>query len=207
MHVQWFGNTCLKIQSNGATVVIDPYKIGNLKSPRMAADVLLLTSQDFFGASSSVSGDKFLIDSPGEYEVKNIMITALSSNGNGDTKAQTFYYLDLHGISVAHLGRAQKGQLSDKQLEMLENVDLLFVPVGGSNAVDAKGAAQLVSQIDPKIVVPIYYSTTKLKMKLDSLDKFIKEMSVKSESTDKISLKAKDLPVDDMKMIILQPSV
>jgi len=200
MNLYWYGQTCVKIQEGGITIAIDPYKSASLSSPRMGADMVLLTSTDLSLAYSSVSGDKFLIDSPGEYEVKGIFVNGMSSNGtNGN--GQTFYLLEVGGITIGHLGKIKKGELSDKQLEMFESVDILLIPVG----LDAKLAAGLVNQIEPKIIIPIYYSIPKLKEKLDSLDNFKKQLGVKSEVVDKLSIKLKDIPQDDMKMIILEP--
>ena len=197
MHIYWYGQTSVKIQDNGTTIVIDPYKEVNIKSPRMAADVLLLTSDKLKAAASSISGDKFVVSSPGEYEAEGIFINGVSSIGNGET----FYYMDVNGITVGHLGNTTKAQLSGKQLEMFENVDILFIPVGE----DAKAAAKLVNQIEPKIVIPIFYKIPKIKTKLDTLENFKKQIGVKEETVDKLVIKKKDIPQEEMRMIILKP--
>ncbi|MFW0862632.1 MAG: MBL fold metallo-hydrolase [Candidatus Komeilibacteria bacterium] len=194
MHINWYGQTCIKIQDNGTTIAIDPYKESSIKSPRMAADILLLTSDKLKAAASSISGDKFTIDSPGEYEVKGIFINGVSNNGN------TLYFLDVNGVTVGHLGNSSKAELTAKQLEMFESVDVLLVPVGE----DAKVAAKLVNQIEPKIVIPIFYKIPKIKDKLDTLENFNKQIGVKSESMDKLSIKQKDVPQEDMQMVILE---
>ena len=126
MHIYWYGQTSIKIQDNGVTIAIDPYKEAAIRSPRMAADILLLTSDKLKSAASAISGDKFTIDSPGEYEAKGIFINGVSNNGSG----QTFFFLDINGLTVGHLGNISKGELSSKQLEMFENVDILLMPVG-----------------------------------------------------------------------------
>ncbi|MFH1667819.1 MAG: MBL fold metallo-hydrolase [Candidatus Komeilibacteria bacterium] len=204
MHLYWHGQTCMKIQDNGITIAIDPYKLKTIKSPRMAADILLLTSKDFQSAASSISGDTFMIDSPGEYEVKGIFINGIGNNGNND---QVFYHLEVNGVTLAHLGRIKKGELTDKQLETIENVDILMIPVGGDDGATAKEAASLISQIEPKLVVPIYYQTAKTSGKLDKIDVFQKQMGIKAETVDKLIVKEKDIPQDEMRMIILKPQL
>lgn len=196
MHIQWYGQTSIKIQDKDATIAIDPYKEASIKSPRMAADILLLTSDKLKAAASSISGDKFVIDSPGEYEAKGIFINGMSSNGNDET----FYYLDINGVTVAHLGNTTKAELSDKQLETFENVDILLIPIGE----DAKASAKLVNQIEPKVVIPIFYKIPKIKVKLDTLDNFKKQISVKEETVAKLSIKKKDIPQDETHMFILK---
>ncbi|MBL7022408.1 MBL fold metallo-hydrolase [Patescibacteria group bacterium] len=197
MHIYWYGQTSIKIQDNGVTIAIDPYKEAAIRSPRMAADILLLTSDKLKSAASAISGDKFTIDSPGEYEAKGIFINGVSNNGSG----QTFFFLDINGLTVGHLGNISKGELSSKQLEMFENVDILLMPVGE----DAKISSKLVNQIEPKILIPMLYKIPKVKDKLDTLDNFTKQVGVKAESMDKLVIKKKDIPQEDMQMIILTP--
>jgi len=196
MHIYWYGQTSIKIQDGNVTIAIDPYNEGAVKSPRMAADILLLTTDKLKASASSVSGDKFVVDSPGEYEAKGIFINGVSNNGSG----QTFYFMDINGITVGHLGNTAKAELSSKQLEMFENVDILLMPVGE----DAKVAAKLVNQIEPKIVIPIFYSIPKIKSKLDTLENFKKQLGVKEETVDKLVIKQKDIPQEDMNMIVLK---
>lgn len=194
MNINWYGQTCIKIQENGTTIVIDPFKEDSLKSPRMVADILLLTTDKLKSAASSVSGEKPTIDSPGEYEMKGVFINGVASDAN------TLFFLDINGVTIGHLGKSNKTELSAKQLEVFENVDILFVPVGE----DAKASAKMVNQIEPKIVIPIFYKITKIKDKLDTLDNFNKQIGVKSESMDKLFIKQKDIPQEEMKMIILE---
>ena len=196
MHIYWYGQTSIKIQDNNTTIAINPYKTAKAKSPRMAADILLLTSKDLQSASSSVSGDKFIIDSPGEYEVKEVFVNGVAS----EDKEQTLYLLDINGITVAHLGDSRKISLTDQQLELFENVDILLVPVGE----DSKISAKLVGQIEPKIVIPFFYKDSKINDKLDTIENFKKQIGIKEEVLDKLVIKQKDIPQDQMKMFVLK---
>ncbi|MCR4279795.1 MAG: MBL fold metallo-hydrolase [Candidatus Komeilibacteria bacterium] len=201
MHFNWYGYSSCKLQEGGVTVVIDPFKEGSAKSPRMAADLLLLSQPDFEEAASSVSGDKFLIKGPGEYEVKGIFVTGLPING------QTLFYIDVFGLKVVHLGRMNKSDLTDKQLEMVENCDVLIIPVGGHDTLNEKSAAALVNRIEPKIIVPICHHVAALKDKYDPIDKFKKEVGMNGETVDKLSIKVKDIPQEESKLYIVEASV
>ena len=202
MNIYWYGKTCLKIQENGITVAIDPFNAGSFKSPRMAADILLLTSKEYLEASSSISGDKFVIDAPGEYEVKGVFVSGLPGNGSKVTS----YHVEIGGTTVAIIGKIKKSDLDAKQLELLEEVDVLAVPVGGDGSLSAKEAAELVNQIEPKIVIPINYAIPGLKEKVEGVEAFKKQIGVKYETMDKLAIKHKDIPQDEMKMIILEPN-
>jgi len=93
--------------------------------------------------------------------------------------------------------------LSDKQLESLGGVDILLIPVGGKYTLDAKKAVEVVSQIEPRIVIPMHYQIEGLKYDLDPVEKFIKELGVKPRHEEKLKISKKDLPAEDMELVIL----
>lgn len=217
MQIEWFGQACLKIQtkpgSNGeVTVIFDPYdpKIG-LKMPHVTADILAITHDHYdHNYKAGVGGDYFLIDGPGEYEVKQTFIYGISGwhdNNNGaDRGPITMYVLESEGILVAHLGDIGQHELTTIQLEQLEGVDILVIPVGGIYTVDAKQAVNIINQIEPRIVIPIHYQLPgKAGAKLDGVDKFLKEMGIKNpETTDKFKISKKDLPSEETKVVVLK---
>jgi len=218
MVIQWYGQACLKVQTkpgpNGeVTVLFDPYdpKIG-LKLPKITADVVAVTHDHYdHNNVAAVSGDYFLIKGPGEYEVKQTFIYGLPGfhdNSSGSERgAITMYLLETEGMSLAHLGDLGQAQLTDEQLEHLEGVDILVLPVGGTYTIGAKQAAEIVAQVEPRLVIPIHYQLPGLKVgaTLDGVEKFVRELGVSPVREEKLKLSKKDLPAEETKLVILNP--
>ena len=228
MNIIWYGQSFFQILSQKGKgkqvkIVIDPFneKIG-LKPPLLEADILLISHSHenhnnikaIKGSPSQISGkleraSPFLIQGPGEYEIKEVFIEgipafhdALAGKERGKT---TIYTIEIEGMKICHLGDLGQKELSDEQSEQIGNVDILMIPIGGIYTISAKEAAKIISQIEPKIVIPMHYQIPKLKIKLEGLDKFLKTMGVKSpEILNKFSIQQKNLPTEGMKIVVLK---
>lgn len=211
MHITWLGQACFKIQGKEATIVTDPYdsKIG-LKLPRLNADIVTISHSHYdHNNVKAVSGQPFVIDTPGEYEIKKVFIWGIPSwhdNKEGASRgANTIFIYQFEDIKLAHLGDLGT-TLTDEQLEKLEGVDILLIPVGGIYTIDGKKATEVINQVEPRIVIPMHYKIPGLKIKLDEVDKFCNEMGVKKNGPEeKLKITKKDLPADEVKVIILKP--
>jgi len=208
MKINWYGQTCFRIDTQvekGKTVdiLIDPFfdKELGIRGPKLDADILMV-SQD---RQEAVSGRYFLITGPGEYDVKGVYIQGIRGDTNSDKKERTtIYTMEAEGIKLCHLGILGQNELSSNQLEKINEVDILMLPVGGGKSLDVKKAVKVMSQIEPKIIIPMYYKVPKIKIKLDKIDSFLKELGIKSlEPLPKLNIKAKDLPKDEAKIIVL----
>ncbi|MFA4818701.1 MAG: MBL fold metallo-hydrolase [Patescibacteria group bacterium] len=217
MIIQWFGQACFKIQAkpgpnSEVTVIFDPFEPGfaGLKLPRLAGEVVAITHDHAdHNYKAGVNGDYFLIDGPGEYEVKQIFIYGIPSwhdATQGQERGRNIIYLmKAEGISIAHLGDFGQTELTSEQLEQLDGVDILLLPVGGVYTIDGKRAAEIVGVIEPRIVIPMHYKIPGLKINLDPVDKFIRELGLKPEIMEKLKISKKDLPAEDTKLIQLTP--
>ncbi|MDD5606787.1 MAG: MBL fold metallo-hydrolase [Candidatus Pacebacteria bacterium] len=201
MNITWHGQTCfsLNFQKGKETinVLFNPVdKETGLKPVKKEPDILILTN----GFEKKQSG--FLIDGPGEYEIKGIVINGLYSFDNGSVDPNnTVYLLEGEDLKICHLGFLKQKELKKEQLDELGEIDILLLPIGKG----AKEAVNIMSQIEPKIVIPMYYHVPGLKEKLEKLDSFLKILGIKStESLAKLSVKKKDLLNQDPKIIILQ---
>lgn len=217
MHIIWHGQSCFQIQTSRnkgeqVSVVIDPFdETTGLKLPSLTADVLLITHfHDDHSNKKAVKGNPFLIEGPGEYEIKEIFVQGIPSfhdDKEGKEKGlNTIYTIDEEGMRLCHLGDLGQKELLPDQVEKIGNIDILMVPVGGTYTIDAKTAAKVISQIEPRIVIPMHYHLPKLKLKLDSVDKFLKEMGKKTvEALPKLLIKKKDLSGEETKIVVLKP--
>ncbi len=213
MIITWIGHSCFKIQDkigpDGTTLITDPFdkKIG-LKPPAFEADIVTVSHDHYdHNNKKTIKGKPFIVEMAGEYDYHGVAIQGVESfhdaKNGGERGINIIYRIVMDNISVAHLGDLGH-TLNDKQLEVLSGIDILLIPVGGKYTIGAQKAVEVVSQIEPRIVIPMHYKTPNLKLDIDKVDKFIKEMGVEPISEDKLKISKKDLPQEDMELVILK---
>lgn len=217
MQIIWYGQSCFQVlaarnRGEQISILIDPFseEIG-LKLPKFQADILLTTHNHYdHNNIKAVSGNPFLIEGPGEYEIKEVFIQGISSfhdSSLGRERGQnTIYIIETEGIKICHLGDLGQKELSPEQIEKIGEVDILMIPVGGIYTISAKETVRIMSQIEPRIIIPMHYQIPKLKVKIGSLDGFLKTVGVKTiEPQNKLSIKKKDISGEEAKIIVLKP--
>lgn len=212
MIITWQGQSCFKIQdkvgSEGITLVTDPFdKSLGLKVPNFEADIVTV-SHDHADHNNVAAfrGTPKVVKSAGEYDIKGVMIEGVLSYhdaSQGKERGNNIIYrIEMDDITICHLGDLGH-VLDNKQLERLEGIDILLVPVGGKYTLDAKRAVEVISQIEPRIVIPMHYKTKDMKIDIDGVDKFIKELGIEATYEEKLKINKKDLPAEDMELVIL----
>jgi L-ascorbate metabolism protein UlaG (beta-lactamase superfamily) len=206
MTIFWHGQGAFKFVDKEVVVAIDPHDKTGLKMPKFQAQILLVTdTSDQYINAEGLRGDSFVIDGAGEYEVKNVFVYGIPANKK-DGKI-IIYLIEMEGIKIAHLGALDQDTLTDDQMEIIEGVDILLLPIGGGDTLSATKAVKLISQIQPRMVIPMYYKVPGLSLKLDTLEPFLKEYGVaKTEPLDKLKISKKDLPQEETKVEILTVS-
>ena len=203
------GLSSFKIAGKTASIVCDPYldSAVGLKFPRVEADIVTI-SHDHSNHNSrgGVKGEFICFDSPGEYEIKETEITGIKSyhdESNGVIRGQnTIFVYEVDNIKICHLGDLGH-ELDSEQIEKIDGVDVLFIPVGGGTALDAKRAAKVISAIAPKIVIPMHYKVGN-RNDLESVDLFLREIGKDPKKLTELKIKsAKDLP-EDLEIYILE---
>lgn len=204
MTIYYFGLTCFRVQDGGASLLFNPFLSSinaGLKLPRMQNDIILYSQHPEERINKQNS---FVITTPGEYEVSGVFIYGIAANGEAGSSQNIIYLAEIEGVRLAHLGSLGQTSLSEKQLECLEGVDILLVPVGGGGALNAKQAAEIISELEPRVVVPMNYQLPGIKAKLNSLEEFKKEIGGKFETVDKLKINKKDLPEEETKFFVIQ---
>jgi L-ascorbate metabolism protein UlaG (beta-lactamase superfamily) len=216
MEIIWHGHSFFEIKSkenkNQVKIAIDPFseEIG-LKVPKVEADILLISHNHYdHNNKGAITGNYFLIDGPGEYEVKGVFVKAIKSfhdSSEGKERGENLIFkIESEDLKVCHLGDFGQKELSERQLEEIGEVDVLMIPVGGVYTISAKEAIKILEQLEPKITIPMHYSLPKLKIKLDSVDKFLKSLGIKSLTPEKkLSIKKEDLSPEEAKIVLLEP--
>lgn len=213
MDIYFYGQACFKLKGRTATVFIDPYKeeFTGLKLPRdLSADVALSThGHDDHNNLAVITDSVLRVTGPGEYEVKGVSITGIATfhdKENGAARGKnTVYNISIDGLNIVHLGDLGHA-LSEDQIEEIGSTDILLVPVGSVYTIDAKGASDVVSQLEPKIVIPMHYRLPGLKFELEPVENFLKEMGFeKVEPLPKLSITKDKLP-DELQVVVLNKS-
>ena len=205
MIINWYGQNCFKIISqkvkNGSvSIIIDPpEKETGIRGPKIDSDILLMTDP----LRKVDSGNHFLIQGAGEYDINGVYIQGVSVSGT-ENKI-TAYTIETEDINICHLGFLGQKELTSDQLEAINNIDILMVPVGGGKSINAEEAIKIMAQIEPKIIIPMNYRTQKTKAKTDGIDNFLKTLGIKSiDFLPKLSVKKKDLSGEEARIIGLQ---
>ncbi len=202
MEITWLGHSCFKLRGREASVVTDPpskktgYTIG-----RPTANVITI-SHDHEGHCNvkAVAGDPRVIQGPGEFEVSGVLIKGTRTYHDQAQGAErgknTAYVMEIDDMRICHLG--DLGHVpTPEQVEELSGVDILLAPVGGGTTIDAKAAAETVSLLGPKLVIPMHYGTPASKDKLEPIDTFLKEIGspkAMEEKQPKLSITKSTLP-------------
>ena len=183
MEITWYGHSCFRLRGKGATVVTDPYSGEyGYTLPRIRADIVTIShhhpDHDYV---RGIKGNPKVVDGPGEYEIRGVFITGIPTfhdrRRGRDRGSNTVFLFDIDDLRVCHLG--DLGHVLDQsQVEVLGDIDVLLIPVGSVSTINAAQAAEVVSLLEPKIVIPMHYKTEVLTLKLDPVDKFLKEMGV-----------------------------
>ncbi len=210
MTINWFGQSCFRIEAKEGSVLIDPFskEIG-LKPPKIKDDIVLVTHDHYdHNSIEELPPESFLINNPGEYEKKGIAIRGISSyhdKSEGKERGlNTIYVIKAEEMTVCHLGDLGQEKLDEKQVEEIGDVDILLVPVGGKYTINSKEATEVISQIEPKVIIPMHYKTKDLKIDLDGAEKFVKELGLTPEKVDKYKISKKLLPLEEMRLVMLE---
>lgn len=183
MEIIWLGHSCFRIRGRDVTIITDPFdRSSGYHMGKMVADVVTVShSAPDHSNVGAVGGTPKVIDGPGEYEIAGVFITGVATRRDqrADRAGQrnTAYIIEMEDLTVCHLG--DLGHiLAPEQVEQMNSADVLMVPVGGNNTIDAVQAAEVVSQIEPRIVIPMHFKTEVTTLPLDPVSKFLREMGI-----------------------------
>ncbi len=213
MVITHHGGQCFKVTLGDLTIVFDPIaKDASLPAVRFGADIALVSRDhpDMNGIEEVTYGEKepFAVTGPGEYERQGVVIQGFLSKskyglGKGEEEAvNTIYSVELEDMTLVHLGALSDTELSKEARESIDEIDVLFVPVGGDGVLTPAKAHELAVSLEPKIIVPMHWSGMGV---AKALDAFLKEAGTANEKVDKLTLKKKDLTGKDGSILVITP--
>ena len=208
MEITWLGHACFRLKGRDSLVLMDPcpkstgYSIG-----RQQANIVTVShDHPDHSYTQAVAGSPRLIDAPGEYEIGGVLITGVRTYHDSKRGAQlgrnTAFVVEVDEVRVCHLG--DLGHVpTQEQSEALSDIDVLLVPVGGHTTIDAETASEIITQLEPKLVVPMHYATEVATTKLDPLDTFVKQMGVSApQPQPRLTLTRSSLPAQTQVVVL-----
>lgn len=213
MQLFWHGYSSVRIEAKmgdtDVTILTDPYESeASLRFPRtVAPDVLLLSHQDRSRFNlESIQGTPFIISDPGEYEVKSAFVQGIQDKAvdGGSKDRSVMFRLVVEGMSIGFLGQLKR-KLTTAEIEELDDIDILLLPVGGGEVMDSKLASETIADIEPRMVVPLHFDIPGIKTKLADVNAFCKTLGVcKRQDVSKLKITKKDLPAEDLLVTVLE---
>jgi L-ascorbate metabolism protein UlaG (beta-lactamase superfamily) len=209
MIITHHGKQFFKLQTGDRVIALNPIaKESKFKTSGFGADVALITTNhpDYNGSETVTYGERapFIINGPGEYELSGIIFRGYGSKGTDGKKdlSNAIYYFEFDGIKICFLGALYEGNISTEAREAIDDVDILFVPIGGKAVINAETAAKLARTFEAKMVIPMDYGNDQ---EPDALKKFLKETSTKETApVEKLTLKLRDLSGKEGEVVVFE---
>lgn len=213
MDIVYFGHSSFKISGRDASVVTDPFNptMLGIRYPKVSADIVTVShDHEDHNYVSAVSDVHKIISGPGEYEVRGISIIGIGTY-HDDKKGtergnNTIYVYEVDGIRIAHLGDLGH-KLSESQINLIGDIDVLMVPVGGVYTIDAQTAIEVTQSIEPNIIIPMHYKIPGLKEdvfgELLEATKFTSALGAQVEEMPKLSLKPGAVSENEQRTVVL----
>ncbi len=211
MDINWYGFSCFRLRERGVTAICDPLsrKATGIQLPKLRADIVTISQDSSAQVQDTdvVGGEPKILRGPGDYEVKQVLVTGLPTSLNGTRNV--VFFLDFAGLTIGHLG--ELGQVpASVGGEELGDIDVLLAPVSGPHIPDVSRIAEVISQLDPRIVVPMQYRHESLRGELsetlEPVDRFLNELGISDpEVTDTLKLTKSSLP-EETQVVLLHPT-
>ena len=207
MEISWLGHSCFQLRGKNVTLITDPFspQLGHSLGKISAPIVTISHNHPGHNFASGVDGDPRIVRGPGEYEISDVLITGVASyhdNKHGQELGRnTIYIIHMDDLVICHLGDLGH-VLQEEQLEEVADADMLLVPIGGQHTINATQAAEVISQVEPHIVIPMHYSPP-IDDIPNPLDKFCREMGIEAINPQlKLSITRSALPAETQIIIL-----
>jgi L-ascorbate metabolism protein UlaG (beta-lactamase superfamily) len=222
MEISWLGHSCFMLRGKNVTLITDPYspqpehpqgEMQKVREGKINAPIVTIShnhpGHNFVEGIKGMSGNLRVVRGPGEYEISDVLITGVPSYHDAKRGAErgrnTIYIIHMDDLVICHLG--DLGHiLQEEQLEEVADADILLIPISGSNTLSAAQAAEVISQVEPHVVIPMHYRpSTGTGEGPDPLDKFCREMGIEAVNVQpKLTILRSSLPVETQVVILSQ---
>lgn len=198
--IKWLGHACFRLRTRDATILTDPVpRSTGYKVERQKADIVTISHQHPGHTNLDLLlAPPKIVDGPGEYEMNDVFITGIRTwhdNERGGVYGKnTAYLYDVEELTICHLGDLGH-TLTNDQVEQLNTVDILLIPVGGGPVLDPARAVEVISQLEPRITIPMQYRTEQGDHGREPLEAFLRAMGLSDVTPrDRLNVRVNDLP-------------
>lgn len=208
MDVVWLGHSSFRLRSGDLAVVTDPYpeSLGVSMGKPHARVVTLSHKHRNHSNVVGITGEPYVADGPGEYELQGVYIRGLRTPvGPTDPpeKRNTLYVIDIDGVTLCHVGDLSK-PLPAAMVEAVGKIDVLLVPAGGDCTINPREVVELVAALTPRLIIPMHYALPGLAVQLGTLEAFLKELGAPAaERMNRLVVTATNLPAQ-AKVVVLE---
>ena len=213
MEISWLGHSCFVLRGKNVTLIADPFspqlrhlqgeplKLGKVNAPI----VTISHNHPGHNYAEGVGGNPRVVRGPGEYEISDVLITGVASYHDNKRGAElgrnTIYVIHMDDLVICHLGDLGH-TLQEEQLEEVADADILLIPISGQHVLNAAQAAEVISQVEPRMVIPMHYHPSHSETP-DPLDKFCREMGIEAiNSQSKLVITHSTLPAETQVVIL-----
>ncbi len=207
MEISWLGHSCFQLRGKNVTLITDPFspQLGHSLGKVNAPIVTISHDHPGHNYAAGVGGNPHIVRGPGEYEISDVLITGVASyhdNKRGQELGRnTIYVIHMDDLIICHLGDLGH-TLQEEQLEEVADADILLVPIGGQNTINAAQADEVISQVEPRIIIPMHYHPATGEAS-NPLDKFCREMGIETINTQpKLVVTRSALPAETQVVIL-----
>ncbi len=210
MEIVWYGLSSFRFTERGvASVITDPYPddYGYIH-PRSKADIITISSDDpLRNAIKGIRGPSKVLDGPGEYEIGGVFVTGVALTNkktrNSEARRNVIFVFEYDRVTICHLGSLNHVP-PQSQIEALGTVNVLLTPVGGPDLLSVSQASELVSMLEPNLVIPMHYHVPPVTLKLPKVDSFLKEMGAnKVEAAESLKVTSSSLPEETQVALLI----
>lgn len=207
MEIKFKGHSCFTVKSeSGIQVVTDPFSESiALKTPNLQGRIVTVShDNENHNNVSIVKDNPTVLDWPGEYEIEGIAVAGIAANDEKTGEENIIFKFIIDRIRVCHLGDFNQ-KLTNDLLDKIGNVDVLFIPVGGQNSLDASKAKEIIEEIDPRIIIPMHYQLNGNNLELGTLQDFLRKMGKPEiEAKKELKITRSQLPSEESEIVVLE---
>ena len=207
MEITWYGRACFRLKGRRATVITDPCppKTGFVAG-KHDVDLLTMSHHHVDHAYTRSISAGLTLTRPGEYEFADLLVTGVNTwhdaTEGTERGENVIFAFEVDGVHVCHLGDLGH-LLTDEQLHELGPIDVLLVPAGGQTTISPAEAAEVVAQLEPKVVIPMHFATDGGSKDLLGPETFLHEMATEPIRLPKASLTPTTLP-EETQVVLLE---